>query len=96
MISAARPEPEAKARAIALVFVAIALILALQPTASCGHDEERASGAEWLYLTIVAVSAVILMIVIVVVWRRRANPHTGLPGRIRRARARGPLKNRPG
>ena len=76
--------------------IAMALILVLQPTASCGEDEDRASAGEWIYLAIVAVADVILMIVIVAARRRRANPHTGLPGRIRRARARGPLKKRAG
>jgi len=90
-------QPEADRRTIVLICViAIALILVLQPTASCGEDEDQASAGEWIYLAIVAVADVILMVVVARAWRRRANPHTGLPGRIRRARVRGPLKKRSG
>jgi hypothetical protein len=94
---AATNRPEAKPRAFVLMsLIAIALILVLQPTVSGGEDEDRASAGEWTYLAIVAVADVILIVVIVAAWRRRANPHTGIPGRIRRARARGPLKKRAG
>ena len=92
MSRAATPHLEAKSRAIVLISVVMVLSLIFQPAVSCSEDEDRASAGDWIYLTIVAVAYGILMVVIVAAWRRRANPHTDLPGRIRRARARGPLK----
>jgi hypothetical protein len=67
------------------MFVAIALILLFQPIV-CGaaHDDDRASAGDWIYVAIVVLGTVALMVVVVVGSRRRVNPHTGLPARLKR------------
>jgi hypothetical protein len=94
---AATPQLKPQSRFTVLIFaISMALILVFEPTASFGHDDDEASAGEWIYLAIIVVADVILMVIVARAWRRRANPHTGLPGRIRRAQARGPLKKRSG
>jgi hypothetical protein len=55
------------------------------------HDHERASGGEWIVLLILLAGLVSLTVILPVLWRRNANPHTGLPSKIKRRRGRGPL-----
>jgi TRAP-type C4-dicarboxylate transport system permease large subunit len=81
--------------AVTLILV-MALVLAWPSSTVYGEDDEedRASGAEWVTLVIDSLVAIVLLVVVTIECRRNANPHTGLPSKIKRRRSRGPLGGR--
>ena len=91
-----RPEGTEGSRAItviALRLVVTALLLSLPPSTVHGHDaEEHATVGEWVALGIFSILAVVLLGISVVSIRRNTNRHTGLLPKVKRRRARGPLK----
>jgi hypothetical protein len=62
------------------------------PSVYGDDDEYRASAGDWIYLGAIAASMIALALIILVSARRNLNAHTGLPSRVKRRRARGPLK----
>jgi membrane protein DedA with SNARE-associated domain len=55
------------------------------------HDDDASLG-EWIFLIVLTAIVVIGLAVLRVVYRRDTNPHTGLPSRAKRRRARGPMR----
>jgi NADH:ubiquinone oxidoreductase subunit K len=55
------------------------------------HDDDASLG-ERILLTVLTAIVVIGLAVLRVVYRRHTNPHTGLPSRVKRRRARGPMR----
>jgi len=55
------------------------------------HDDDASLG-EWIVLLGLTAIGGIGLVLLRVVWRRHTNPHTGLPSRVKRRRARGPLR----
>jgi Ca2+/H+ antiporter len=78
---------------ITLGLVVMALLLSLPPSTVYGQDEEeRATVGEWVALALFSIVAAVLIVTYVVNMRRNTNRHTGLPTKVKRRRARGPLK----
>jgi hypothetical protein len=67
-------------------------MLLLLPSTVGAQDDDRATVGEWIVLAIILIGAVSVVVIVPVLWRRDANPHTGLPSKIKRRRARGPLR----
>jgi hypothetical protein len=55
------------------------------------HDDDASLG-EWIVLLVLTAIGAIGLVLLAVVWRRNTNPHTGLPSRVKRRRARGPMR----
>jgi membrane protein DedA with SNARE-associated domain len=55
------------------------------------HDDDASLG-EWIFLIVLTAIVVIGLAILRVVYRRATNPHTGLPSRVKRRHARGPLR----
>jgi hypothetical protein len=55
------------------------------------YDQDRASVGEWIALTLIVAALIAVVIIAPILWRRDANPHTGLPSKIKTDRFRGPL-----
>jgi hypothetical protein len=70
------------------MLVAIAVILLFQPILCAADDDDQASTGDWIYVSLVVIGTVALMVIVAVASHRRANPHTGLPGRLKRGRGR--------
>ncbi len=72
------------------------LVLALWLPASiaCGQtdSDDYASAGEWMFLAVLIAIGASLVLILVVVWHRCGNPQTGLRSRVKRRRARGPLR----
>ncbi len=78
---------------VRLAIIGAILILSLQGSVVAGNgNEDRASASEWIYLGILLVGTVALLLVAVILGRRGVNPYTRRPSKIKRRRARGPLK----
>jgi hypothetical protein len=72
----------------------IVLALWFPPSIACGQtdSDDYASAGEWIFLAVLTAIGISLVLLFVVVWHRRSNPHTGLLSRVKRRRARGPLR----
>jgi hypothetical protein len=70
---------------------AVILMLFLLPSLACAQDDDRATVGEWIVLVVIVAGLVSILVIAPVLWRRDANPHTGLPSKIKRRRGRGPL-----
>jgi uncharacterized protein YjeT (DUF2065 family) len=66
-------------------------MLFLLPSIAWAQDDERATVGEWIALLVILAGLVNVLVIAPVLWRRDANPHTGLPSKIKRRRGRGPL-----
>jgi peptidoglycan/LPS O-acetylase OafA/YrhL len=79
----------------AAMILVLAAMLFLSPAvalADDGHsDDDSVFGL--VYIGIFFVAAVVALVIILQLQRRARNPSTGLPRRVKRRRARGPLKN---
>lgn len=72
----------------------IALVIWLPHSIAFGqtdHDDDASVG-EWIVLAVSTAIAISFLVFLAVVWHRHTNPHTGLPARVKRRRARGPLR----
>lgn len=56
-----------------------------------GHDDDASVG-EWVVLAVLTAIGITFLVFLAVVWHRNTNPHTRLPARVKRRRARGPLR----
>jgi hypothetical protein len=68
---------------------AMALLLLPQIGAAQDDVDDHASPGEWLYLAILSVETTALIVVFSLFRHRQVNPHTGLPSKVKRRRARG-------
>jgi uncharacterized protein YjeT (DUF2065 family) len=66
-------------------------MLFLLPSIAWAQDDDRATVGEWIALLVILAGLVSVLVIAPVLWRRDANPHTGLPSKIKRRRGRGPL-----
>jgi hypothetical protein len=81
------------ARKVAGALAMIALSIWPPSIALCQTDaDDYASTGEWIFLAVLTAIGTSLLVLITVVWHRRRNPHTGLPARVKRRRARGPVR----
>ena len=74
--------------------IMIALVIWLPHSIAFGqtdHDDDASVG-EWIVLAVSTAIAISFLVFLAVVWPRHTNPHTGLPARVKRRRARGPLR----
>ena len=72
----------------------IALAIWLPPSIAFGqtdHDDDASVG-EWIVLAVLTAIGVSFLVFVAVVFHQNTNPHTGLPARVKRRRARGPLR----
>jgi heme exporter protein D len=72
----------------------IVLTLWLPLSIACGQtdSDDYASVGEWIFLAVLTAIGTSLVLLVVVVWHQCSNPHTGLLSRVKRRRARGPLR----
>lgn len=72
----------------------IVLALWLPASIACGQPDpdDYASAGEWVFLAVLMAIGTSLVLLLVVVWHRCGNPHTGLLSRVKRRRAKGPLR----
>ena len=74
--------------------VMIALVIWLPHSIAFGqadHDDDASVG-EWIVLAVFTAIGIGFLVLLAVVWNRNTNPHTRLPSRVKRRRARGPLR----
>ena len=72
----------------------IALVIWLPHSIAFGqtdHDEDASVG-EWIFLAVLTAIEACFLVLLAVGWHRNMNPHTGLPSRAKRRRARGPMR----
>jgi len=55
------------------------------------HDDDASVG-EWMFLAVLTAIGTSFLVLLAVIWHRNTNRHTGLPSRVKRRRARGPLR----
>jgi hypothetical protein len=55
------------------------------------HDDDASVG-EWIFLAVLTAIGTSFLMLLAVIWHRNTNPHTGLPSRVKRRRARGSLR----
>jgi protein-S-isoprenylcysteine O-methyltransferase Ste14 len=78
------------------VAVLVSLLIGLSAAAFAQIDEDdRASAGEWIFFVTLTAIVTAGLVLLRVVWYRRTNPHTHLPSRIKRRRARGPIGRGP-
>jgi hypothetical protein len=74
--------------------IMIALVIWLPHSIAFGqtdHDDDASVG-EWFVLAAFTAIGISFLVLLAIVWHRNTNPHTGLPARVKRRRARGPLR----
>jgi hypothetical protein len=72
----------------------IVLVVWLPTSIAWGQtdSDDYASPGEWIFLAVLTTIGTALILLFIVVCHQFSNPHTGLLSRVKRRRARGPLR----